>query len=119
MGNARVCYRRGADMSIHHTINAPLSRAPRIRLLEMPAEDSSLDISDVWAEEVDADEGADVTAYFKHTSDDHGEFYADMIGIRVLTATACDLYTAAGAMGWLGYEAIMRIEAFETVRISE
>ena len=106
-------------MSIHHTIHAPLSRAPRIRLLEMPADDSSLDISDVWAEEVDADEGADVTAYFKHTSDDHGEFYADLIGIRVLTATACDLYTAAGAMGWLGYEAIMRIEAFETVRISE
>jgi len=106
-------------MSIHHTIHAPLSRAPRIRLLEMPAEDSSLDISDVWAEEVDADEGADVTAYFKHTSDDHGEFYADMIGIRVLTATACDLYTHDGAMWWLGYEAIMRIEVFETVRISE
>ena len=106
-------------MTIHHTIHAPLSRAPRIRLLEMPAENSSLDISDVWAEEVDADEGADVTAYFKHTSDDHGEFYADMIGIRVLTATACDLYTHDGAMRWLGYEAIMRIEAVQTQAIAD
>lgn len=105
-------------MSIHHTIPTPLSQPPRLRFAkEMPAEDSSMDVSDAWREETGED--ADVTAYFRHDADDHGGEYASLIGLRVQTDTSLDLYTKWAAMIFMGSEAYARIEAVQTQAIAD
>ena len=105
-------------MSIHYEIEMPLSRPPRLRFAEdMPAEDSSADVSDVWQEETGED--ADVTAYFRHTSDGHGELYADLIGLRVRTDISLDLLTAEGATAFMTWETVNRIENVQTQAIAD
>lgn len=105
-------------MNTHHTINAPLSQPPRFRFAkDMPADDSSLDVSDAWLEQTGED--AIVTAYFRHYPDDHGGEYASMIGLRVKTDTALDLYTKWAAQMFLGAEAYDRIEAVQTQAIAD
>ncbi len=107
-------------MTLYTPIHAaPLSRPPRLRLDKMPAEDSTADISDVWADEVENEEGAIVTAYFRHTSDDHGGFYADLIGVGVLTGTSALLYSHDGAVAWFGWETVNRIENVQTQAIAD
>ena len=105
-------------MSIHTEIHAPLSKPVRLRFVaDMPAEDSSVDVSDAWREETG--ESAEATAYFRHLPDDHGGTYADMIGLKVQSDISLDLFTAAGAMRFLGWEAVTRIEAVQAQAIAD
>ena len=105
-------------MSIHHIINTPLSQPPRLRFIaDMPAEDSSADISDAWREETN--ESAEATAYFRHVPDDHGGTYADLIGLRVSTDISLDLFTAEGATAFMGWETVNRIENVQTQAIAD
>ncbi|QLB38259.1 hypothetical protein phiGT1_47 [Sulfitobacter phage phiGT1] len=105
-------------MSIHSQIATPLSKPPRLRFTAaMPAEDSTMDVSDAWLEETDED--ADVTAYFRHSDDDHGSFCADLIGLKVQSDISLDLFTHDGAVAFLGWETVNRIEQLQTLRISE
>lgn len=100
-----------------HTIATPLSQPPRYRLAKMPAEDSTLDVSDAWREETGED--AIATAYFRHNSDDHGGFCADFIGLRVLTDISLDLFTAEGATAFMTWETVSRIENVQTQAIAD
>lgn len=96
-------------MTLHSTFTTPLSQAPRLRFVDdMPAEDSSADVSDAWREETEED--ANVIAYFKHTPDDHGGTYADLIGLRVQSDISLDLFTRDGAIAFMGWDAVIRIE---------
>ena len=105
-------------MTPHHAINTPLSHPPRLRFSDdMPAEDSSADISDAWHEETN--ESAEVTAYFRHVPDEHGGICADLIGLRVSTGISLDLFTVAGATSFMGFEAVNRIENVQTQEIAD
>tara|TARA_R110002096_G_scaffold436052_1_gene666361 strand:+ start:8221 stop:8550 length:330 start_codon:yes stop_codon:yes gene_type:complete len=105
-------------MSFQTQIAPALSQPPRLRFIAaMPAEDSSQDASDAWREETGED--AIATAYFRHTSDDHGGFYADLIGVGVLTSTSALLYSHDGAVAWFGWETVNRIENVQTQAIAD
>lgn len=104
-------------MSIHSEIHTPLSKPPRLRLDRMPAEDSTLDVSDAWREETQED--AEATAYFSHSHDTCGTVYADLIGLKVQSDISLDLFTHDGAVAFMSWGTVNRIEDVQTVRINE
>lgn len=106
-------------MSIHHTITEPpLSKPPRLRFVaDMPVEDSTLDVSDAWREETQED--AEATAYFSHSHDTCGTVYADLIGLKVQSDISLDLFTHDGAVAFMTWDTVLRLENVQTVRINE
>lgn len=96
-------------MTLHQPI--PLSKPAPILMPHAPLYDSECDVTDAWNERNDPEneEGATVTAFFEH-SHDHGQTQATMIGLAVEEDGLTLYYTAFGALGQLGTQAVWRIE---------